>query len=89
MIKQYEATVVEEFQCILSKQFYPIGSKYVSDEERVKYLNEAGYVEGVTEVAPLSIPGEPKGADPEDPDNKGVGDNTKPEQRKGSTKDKS
>lgn len=55
MIKQFEATVVQEFQCKVSGQFFPVGSKYVSDEERVKYLNAAGYVEGVTEVAPFPL----------------------------------
>ncbi len=89
MTQQYEAKVVQEFQCKLSGQFFPVGSKYVSEEERVKYLDEAGYVEGATEVAPFSIQGDPDGAAPDDLDNKGVGDNGKPEQRKGSTKDKS
>lgn len=51
MAKQYTGTVVEEFQCKLTKEFFPVGSQYVTDDqERIQFLNDAEYVEGATEV---------------------------------------
>lgn len=50
MGKQLVATVVQEFECKLSGQYYPVGSQYTGDEERVQFLTEEGYVEGATEV---------------------------------------
>jgi hypothetical protein len=73
MIKQFTGAVVVEFQCKVTGQFYRVGSEYVSDEERIQFLNDEGYVEGATEVAPLADPDHDDSDDDLDTDLKHVG----------------
>lgn len=51
MSKQFTTNIIQDFRCKLTGEFFPVGSRYVADEERVQYLTEQGYADGATEVA--------------------------------------
>lgn len=36
--------VIEEFECKLTGQYFRIGSIYVGDSDRIKFLTEAGFL---------------------------------------------
>lgn len=51
------ATVIKRFKCKLTKKIYAPGMAYEADQERIAFLQDAGYLEGTPQ--PVSVKIEP------------------------------